>query len=157
MKRLKFALLLTILVAQTACATPPGTPVPKPTDYVELNKSTDIFRRYSHILGNDPDVTAVLLTANNNPRHMIVHVKDHAAHDRLLKQYGGTIEGLDVWYYIDHEPNPGDPIEAVPKVEEPKTWWEKLIAAFAAWRTRISTTASPEPSPAPPAAGLKQI
>jgi hypothetical protein len=137
------------LVATLAgCATPPGTPTPLPTDYNEQNKSQDIFRRNAPALSREPDVLGVYLTANNNPRHLKVIVKDLAARKRIYDKYGGNIEGLDLMVRADYEPNPGDEIVPVPKEEAPKTWWDKIFATFAAWKNRVLAPAAPQ-SPVP--------
>ncbi|MDB5101678.1 MAG: hypothetical protein JWM80_6099 [Cyanobacteria bacterium RYN_339] len=141
--------LLFLVGTLVGCATPPGMPTPLPTDYNEQNKSTDIFRRIAPALGREPDVLGVYLTANNNPRHMKVIVRDLAGRSRMLAKYGGTIDGLDVMYRADYEPNPGDEaLVPVPKEELPTTWWEKMIAAFAAWKNRLLAPATPQ-SPVP--------
>jgi hypothetical protein len=137
-----------LLAALAGCANPPGQPQPVPTDYNEQNHSQDVFRRYSPVFAKEPDVLGVYLTANNNPRHLKVIVKDLPARVRLMQKYGGTIEGLDVMYFVDYEPNPGDELVAVPKEELPKTWWERMIAAFAAWKNRVLAPATPA-SPVP--------
>lgn len=163
MKITSKASLFLVLAALCAagCATPPGTPMPKPTDYQELTHAQSVFERYSRVFANDPDVTSVLLSSNNNPRNLVVHVKDNAAQRRLLKKFTGTIEGVDTRYYVDREgPQPDDPIEAVPTVAAPTTWWGKVMAVFEGWRTRImmpNTASTPIPSVAPNAPGVKNI
>lgn len=137
-----------LLAALSGCGTPPGTPMPAPTDYNEQNHAQDVFRRYSPVFAKEPDVLGFYMTANNNPRHFKVIVKDMAARKRIYDKFGGNLEGIDLMVRADYEPNPGDEIVSVPKEEAPKTWWEKLIAAFAAWKTRVLAPATPQ-SPLP--------
>lgn len=88
-------LLATLALAgPLGCTTPADFPIPKPTDPIEQSKAIDTYKRLRATLGQEKGVLAFYLTTFNDPRSLVVEVKDDPTYERLSAKYSGDIEGL---------------------------------------------------------------
>lgn len=135
----RILLSLMIGAALAGCADPPGLPKPKPLDLAEEQRSTALFQKYGPHVRQVDGVLNTYLTANNNPRTLIVVVKDQKSADAVWNQYASVIEreGLPMRTKIAERNVPDDgsggAIEAVPTQTVPDTWWGKVVGFFQGW------------------------
>lgn len=130
-KPILFTLLLT--TALSGCADPPGLPKPKPFDLQEEQRSSAAYNKYKLLVQQMDGVVTTYLTRNNNPRQMIVIVKDHKSEEAVWQAYGHAVErdGVPMSIKVQDRDVPDDaPIEAVPTQTVPDTWWGKLVSFF---------------------------
>jgi hypothetical protein len=134
-RRLLFSLL--IAASLGACADPPGTPKPLPVNYAEENKSAVTYGKYSPLIREVPGVMSTYLTANNNPRTLVVVVPDNATANAVTAKFGTAVDGLPLDVQIqrkdDFDRDPGE-LQQVPKAEMPTTWWGKVMFFLTNWR-----------------------
>ena len=75
--RIAIGLLLTVTLV--GCADPPGLPKPKPFDLQEEQRATATYDKYKNLVQDTDGVLTTYLTQTNNPRRMVVVVKDDKA------------------------------------------------------------------------------
>lgn len=112
--RLLCSIVLTAVMA--GCADPPGVAKPKPLNYQEEAKASEIYHRYSPQLKDVDGVVTTYLTASNNPRRVVVVVKDRKSRNAVKEKFGTNLEGLKMKFKTaetDADIDDG-PIEAVP-------------------------------------------
>ena len=128
--RIAIGLLLTVTLA--GCADPPGLSKPKPFDLQEEQRATATYDKYKGVVQNTDGVLTTYLTQTNNPRRMVVVVKDDAAAKAVKKSYRDSIlaDGLKLKVAVVDREGEDDPIEAVPTATTPDTWWGKVLSFF---------------------------
>jgi hypothetical protein len=122
-------LCLACLAALAGCADPPGTRKPLPLDYGEQTKAQQVYRALSPQLSKYDGVVGSYLTATNNPRRIVVVVKDKDTRDQMKQLFGRDRDGVKIRYEIASKGFEHDdgPIEAVPNQDLPVTWWDKVM------------------------------
>lgn len=129
--RLLIPPLMALAVGLSACADPPGMPKPLPTDHIEESSAMAMYRKYAPHLREIEGVFSTGLTSNNNPRQLVVVVKDDTAKKRVTSRFKDSLEGLPLVVKIAPSYAEGEgAIEAVPTQTEPDTWWGKLAEFF---------------------------
>lgn len=118
-------------VSLAACTDPPGTPKPLPTDRAEESAAVAMYRKYAPHVREIDGVLSTGLTNNNNPRQLVVVVKDDQARQRVSGRFKDSLEGLPLVVkvapsYLED----GQGIAAVPTQTVPDTWWGKLLEFF---------------------------
>jgi hypothetical protein len=100
----------------------------------EEARSSAAYNKYKLLVQQMDGVVTTYLTRNNNPREMVVVVRDHKAEEAVWQAYGHAVErdGLPMHLKVlDRDAPEGvSPIEAVPTESQPDTWWGKLIGFF---------------------------
>ena len=131
-KRILFMAL--IAAALGGCADPPGLAKPKPFDYQEEQQATSVYQKYKgHFQAIDGVMTSYL-TANNNPRAIMVVVRDKETAEKVRARFGRRVDGLRLRTSVVDRDVPDDaPIEAVPTQTLPDTWWGKVLGFFQGW------------------------
>jgi hypothetical protein len=129
-KPILFSLL--IAAALGGCADPPGLAKPKPYSMEEEGQATAVYQKYSSHLQQLDGVLTTYLTATNNPRELMVVVKDDKTRKIIRDKYGRRVDGMRLSVKVlDSEVADDDgPIEAVPTQTVPDTWWGKVVSFF---------------------------
>jgi hypothetical protein len=134
------------LVALSACADPPGMPKPLPVNFQEESHAVQVYDKYAPAIRQIPGVLTTYLTANNNPRQVVVVVQDDPTYVAVQKQFNNKLDDVPLVIRVQTKDtfntDPGD-VKQVPKVELPTTWWEGLLAQApqgARSRSRASQT-----------------
>ena len=136
--RARFLLSLMALTLVSACADPPGKPKPLPLNYQEETQAIQVYRKYQPQIQEMDGVQEMYLTANNNPRRIVVVVRDEASADRVKAQYGKRLDGLKMNFEVAKKIKPADgPIEQVKTVEQPTTWWGKIAWYLGMWKQQL--------------------
>lgn len=136
--RSRFLTSLFACAVLAGCADPPGTPKPLPLNYQEENQAIQVYRKFQPHLQGVEGVQETYLSANNNPRRVVVVVRDEASAARVRKQFGKNLDGLKMRFEIADQDKPEDgPIQKVPTVEQPTTWWGKIVWYLGMWRQQL--------------------
>lgn len=136
--RARFLLSLMPLALVAGCADPPGKPKPLPLNYQEETQAIQVYRKYQPQIQAVDGVQEMYLTANNNPRRIVVVVRDEDAADRVKAQYGKRLDGLKMNFEVAKKIKPADgPIEQVKTVEQPTTWWGKIAWYLGMWKQQL--------------------
>ena len=132
MRRLQAFLIALSATSVAACADPPGTPHPLPFNYQEESSSLAIYDKYAPLIRQINGVDTVYLSANNNPRLLVVVVRDTVAQNQAKIRYGQVLDGkLNVDYRIEPRDDDGEgPIAQVPTAKAPGSWWEVVTSFF---------------------------
>lgn len=143
-------LLLTCILALAGCADPPGMRKPLPLDTREQFAASETYRRIGPELARQPGVVGTYLTQTNNPRRLVIIVRDEATMETIKKQYGRKIDDLRIRYEVANKGwDPNEGIEAVPTESLPTTWWDKVIFYFKNFANRVMPVDMPSEQPAP--------
>lgn len=144
--RLLWALVVTACLA--GCADPPGVAKPKPLNYQEEHKASEIYHRYASQIDDIDGVLNTYLTASNNPRRVVVVVADRKARSAVREKFGKELEGLKIRYEIADRDVPDDePIEAVPTAGlEAGGFWGQVVTFFASVKTNFSKQVFGQPA-----------
>jgi hypothetical protein len=128
-KPILFSLL--IAAALGGCADPPGLAKPKPYSMEEEGQATAVYQKYSGHLQQMDGVLTTYLTATNNPRALMVVVKDDKTAGEVRAKYGRRVDGMRLSVKVlDREVADDGPIEEVPTQTVPDTWWGKVVSFF---------------------------
>ena len=131
-------LSLAVLLALAGCADPPGLKKPLPLDYQEQSHAQDVYRRIGPQMAKYDGVVGSFLTQTNNPRRIVVVVKDKTTRDQMRMLFGKENDGVKIRYEISDkgfDANAG--IEAVEKVDLPVTWWDKVVFYLKNFANRV--------------------
>lgn len=131
------ASLLCLLVL-AGCADPPGLKKPLPVDYQEQTKAQEVYRRLGPQMAKYDVVVGSYLTQTNNPRRIVVVVKDKAAREQMRMLFGKSVDGVKIKYEVaakGFDVNEG--ITEVPKQDLPQTWWDKVVYYFKNFAYRV--------------------
>lgn len=139
------------LACLLSCAEPPGLRQPLPPDPREEFAAYAAYRRAASDLGKEEGVLSTYLTRTNNPREVVVVVRDKDVRRRLDGKYRGRVNGLPV--RVELAPK-GFEEEAIQRVQQemlPTTWWEKVVYylrhyAFRWWPGARSEGNTPAPA-----------
>lgn len=151
MLRRSLASLVCLLVL-AGCADPPGVKKPLPVDYQEQNKAQEVYRRLGPQMAKYDVVVGSYLTQTNNPRRIVVVVKDKAAREQMKMLFGKEVDGVKLKYQIAEKGfDTDDGITEVPKQDLPQTWWDKVVFYFKnfAYRVLPSDVIDKDDAPAP--------
>jgi hypothetical protein len=110
-----------------ACADPPGLRQPLPVDQREEYASYASFRNLANELSKEDGVLSTYLTRTNNPRELVVVVRDKDVRRRIDQRYQGRLNGLTIRVELAPVGFEEEGIRAVPKEMLPTTWWGKLF------------------------------
>ncbi|MEB3328928.1 MAG: hypothetical protein VKQ33_06815 [Candidatus Sericytochromatia bacterium] len=119
-----------LLLALAGCADPPGLKKPLPPDAAEVLAATSAHRRLAAELRSEPGVLGTYLTQTNNPRRLVVVVRDAATLERLERTRPRRYDGLKLRYEVAPQGFVADseaPLEAVPAETLPEGWWDRLV------------------------------
>lgn len=144
------SLLCVLLLA--GCADPPGLRKPLPVDYQEQNKAQEAYRRLGPQLAKYDVVVGSYLTQTNNPRRIVVVVRDKAAREQMRMLFGKEVDGVKIKYEIATKGFDVDEgITEVPRQDLPQTWWDKVVYYFKhfAYRVLPSDVIDRDDEPAP--------
>jgi hypothetical protein len=121
-----------LMLTLAGCADPPGLSKPKPFDLNEENRSTATYNKYKSVVQNTDGVLTTYLTQTNNPRRMIVVVKDEKTAESVKSAFRDKVltDGLSMKVRVVDRQNDDDPIEAVPTESTPDTWWGRILQFF---------------------------
>ncbi|MOA52283.1 hypothetical protein D3C78_1755580 [compost metagenome] len=93
-----------------------------------------VYKKYKGHFQAIDGVMNSYLTANNNPRSIVVVVRDRKTAKAVEKEFGNRVDGLLLETSVVERDLPdGAPIEAVPKQDLPDTWWGKVLGFFQGW------------------------
>lgn len=150
----RFALTVSLLLV-VGCADAPGVTKPLPLDYQEQQRATDVYHRNAGRLNGMDGVYSTYLTTHNNPRRIIVVVRDNDALDNVERAFGTSIEGVTLDYRINPKAIEADGgIKEVPTITMPTTWWGKVLLYLEQLPEKVMGAPPPEPAPK---VGDKQI
>ena len=100
----------------------------------EETRSTAAYNKYKDPVQKMDGVLTTYLTRNNNPRELVVVVRDEKTGDAVYDAYSRAIkqEGLRMQIKVVDREGAGDgnPIEAVPTETTPDTWWGRVLMFF---------------------------
>jgi hypothetical protein len=119
-----------LLLALAGCADPPGISKPLPPDAAEILASTNAHKRLAAEFRTEPGVLGTYLTQTNNPRRLVVVVRDEATLERLERSRPRRYDGLKIRYEVAPQGFVADseaPIEGVPTEALPEGWWDRLV------------------------------
>jgi hypothetical protein len=137
-------LLSTIVLAafMAGCADPPGIAKPKPMNYQEESKAGEIYNKYSGKLKEVDGVVTTYLTASNNPRRVVVVVRDRKARNAVKDKFGTDLDGLKLKFKTaenDVDVDDSAPIEAVPTSGfEAGGWWGQVLGFFTSVKSNFN-------------------
>lgn len=118
---------LLALICLTACADPPGVRQPLPSDPREEYAAYAAYRQVASDLSKEDGVLSTYLTRTNNPREVVVVVRDKDVRRRLDDRYRGRMNGLPLRVELAPKGFEEEGIQPVPQENLPTTWWEKLV------------------------------
>src|SRR5687767_4409904 len=88
------------LLVLAGCADPPGMRKPLPIDYQEQSRAQAVYRTLGPQLTQFPGVVGSYLTQSNNPRRIVVVVRDKAVLKSMKSLYGKERDGVKIRYEL---------------------------------------------------------
>ncbi|MEB3195719.1 MAG: hypothetical protein VKP62_00805 [Candidatus Sericytochromatia bacterium] len=160
-------LLGVALAGLLGCADPPGMRKPLPLDPAEEGQALATYRKAAQEVQQVDGVLGTYLTRTNNPREMVVVVRDKPARKRVGEKFGGEIAGLSLRVELAPKgfEDEQEPIEEVQNEKLPSNWREWLAYAWnegmqrlrtqvEEWRARWRQWRTPRPEEPNPAASM---
>jgi hypothetical protein len=114
-----------------------------------MNTSFASHRQLARELAQEDGVLSTYLTQTNNPRELVVIVRDKDIRRRVDDKYRGRLNGLTIRVELSPKGFEEQGILAVTKEELPSTWWGWLVYYFRHYAFRILGTREQKTNPAP--------